>query len=451
MSFNPTIPAEGSEGVQQGLDDWPGFVGLHSGITRSRCRGSSSAGATGAALLLLLCFTLERSNVGWRVDARRRWGLVRDHLLPKLTKRQTTRTRRRLWALWRKFTVKYRGNHTAQVWLSYFALLLVGLISPVNAIGATCLAFLIALLFFEQSYTELSERASMQLPLWRALEVLLVATLGVRYAFRIPFVAKVFLQPGGPVGPNCDADYGANAVDYPRTLTVCTAFLQDIGLAGGDAVIQIGASALLIALCANRIRACRRDSLVERDEATSDNPRSSFLSPSALMRRNKRQSKRDRQAKRSRLLLYALVQLEQLATVAVLAAGFTHALTPPASALRFLYLVISLVGCFGRLTKFVRLPLGEISAISLLLQYCFQSLLVRAFFPSWAVTVRRISGMRRAWPAAAAGSELFLTLFRNVPVLLLTLIQRQLQLQFECRRRTTGSRTRTGALARWKR
>ena len=436
MSFNPTIPAEGSEGgVQRGLDDWPGFVGLHSGANTVTLQGLELGWRDEAwPLLLLLCFTLERSNVGWRVDARRRWGLVRDHLLPKLTKRQTTRTRRRrLWALWRKFTVKYRGNHTAQVWLSYFALLLVGLISPVNAIGATCLAFLIALLFFEQSYTELSERASMQLPLWRALEVLLVATLGVRYAFRIPFVAKFFLQPGGLLGPNCDADYGANAVDYPRTLTVCTAFLQDIGLAGGDAVIQLGASALLIALCANRIRACRRDSLVERDEATSDNPRSSFLSPSALMRRNKRQSKRDRQAKRSRLLLYALVQLEQLATVAVLAAGFTHALTPPASALRFLYLVISLVGCFGRLTKFVWLPLGEISAISLLLQYCFQSLLVRAFFPvvgcdgptpSPACDVQW-AGLQ----PAEAGSELFLTLFRNVPVLLLTLIQRQLQLR----------------------
>ena len=68
--------------------------------------------------------------------------------------------------------------------------------------------------------------------------------------------------------------------------------------------------------------------------------------------------------------MYVLVQLEKVATVAVLAAGFIYALTPPASALRFFYLITSLVGCFGRMTKLVWLPFGEISAVGLLLQYC---------------------------------------------------------------------------------
>ena len=156
--------------------------------------------------------------------------------------------------------------------------------------------------------------------------------------------------------------------------------------------------------------------MVERDEATSDNPRSSFLSP-APCEAQQAPVEAGSAAKRSWPLLHALVQLEQLATVAVLAAGFTHALTPPASALRFLYLVIArgLLRTADEVCVAARRNLGD----HLLLQYCFQSLLVRAFFPvvgcdgptpSPACDVQW-AGLQ----PAEAGSELFLTLLQPCP------------------------------------
>jgi hypothetical protein len=275
-AFNPAVPSATIGGRDAGgrdapglwyihADGWPDFVGLHSGAnTVSEAGLDHGWGDIAWPLLLLLILTLERSNVGWRIAARRRWDRVRYHLLPELVERNRKRTKQsRLRKLWRRFQAHYRGSGVASTWLSYGSLLLVGLVSPVNAIGATCLALLIALLFLEQSYTELSERAALQLPLWRTLEVLLVLTLGVRYAFRIPLVAKLLLQEGGLLGPSCDANYADGILNVPRTLTICTAILQDIGLAGGDAWIQLGASALLIALCANRVRACRRAAATE--------------------------------------------------------------------------------------------------------------------------------------------------------------------------------------------
>ena len=90
--------------------------------------------------------------------------------------------------------------------------LAVGLINPVNVVGAMCLAFLIALLLLEQSFTELSQRAALQLPV-RLLEVVLVLTLR-RGIYSELFVAATAPRGGCMVRPRMRRH---TADRYPRS------------------------------------------------------------------------------------------------------------------------------------------------------------------------------------------------------------------------------------------
>ena len=182
MSFNPTIP-RGRRAASSG-DSMIGRVSSAcTAPTRSRCRGSSSAGdgMAAAAPAVLHTRTLER-RLALGTPA---LGSCARPSAAEAHEAADNARRRRSGAV---AQVHRRiGAITAQVRLVLCAAAGRPHLASERHAGATCFAFLIALLFFEQSYTELSERASMQLPPWRALEVLLVATLGVRYAFRIPF------------------------------------------------------------------------------------------------------------------------------------------------------------------------------------------------------------------------------------------------------------------------
>ena len=413
----------------QGFSGWPEMVGVWRVASTLSAEGLRRASAeVGWPLCMLVVHTLQgamiRARVGWRAIARRRWRQIRRTHLPRLAARLESDRAVRVRRLLRRLL----ASPLAHTWLAYAWLLLASLATPVHAVGLLCLAFLVACLLIEQSYTEARRRAHLQRPLWQLLCGLLLASLGLRYALRIPFIAQTLLASGGLLGPRCDA-HNATSV------TLCVAVLQDLGMVGGDDTYQLGASALLAALCMHRVRACR-DAAASPGGALPGATRTNLRAwvGRKLLGRGRRVSQaHKRHRKRAKRLLYSLLQLERLLTLAVLLGGFACGLTPPVSVLRFIYLLTAMIGCFGVLAKGVWLPLGQISAVGLLCQYAFQSLLLTHFYP-----VRGCDGPMPSsacdaqWAglqSADAGTELPSLLISYVTLLILTLLQRQLQLR----------------------
>ena len=91
---------------------------------------------------------------------------------------------------------------------------------PVSVVGAVCLASFVSLLFIEQSYVVHADKVQLQRPIWRWLSLVLLATLLLRYAFRIPWVSrKLLAADGGAWGVECDAS-------RQREPTLCVCLLQ---------------------------------------------------------------------------------------------------------------------------------------------------------------------------------------------------------------------------------
>ena len=89
VSFSPMIvfAASPPSAERGGWDDWWRVVGLHAGANNVSLSGLDLGWRNIAwSLLLLLCYTLERSNIGWRLGARRHWKLARRAHLPNLVK-----------------------------------------------------------------------------------------------------------------------------------------------------------------------------------------------------------------------------------------------------------------------------------------------------------------------------------------------------------------------------